>query len=523
MTCDLEVDVNGEETFFVSKEILSSFSNRIKSLFTTLPTVEPVTFPLKVILHEFPGGAEAFELFVQYCYSFGNFQMTPCNILPLFCAGSFMETSETNLANFREYLESIQTWSWFDLVTGLKQCQEIFPLSETLGLFEKVAGAILEKVAFSNDTTPMDASPDSSMNRFSCDTKSTISTKNGANSRNWWFEDLLFLKPKFLERVVRIMVLHKFDHGITARFLFYYVKSGLSCFTIEEKKLAIEATIGLLDSLNRESLSCRGLFGILSVSAPLKINITHRDKLEAMIGCKIYQATLDNLLIPAPIGSGSLYDVNLVLRFLGYFSKSIMCEVIPRLKKVGSLMDLYLAEVTPDPALKPAKFAELTSALPPLARDCHDSLYRAIDIFFQVHSRLTEEEKTKICCSISYEKLTSDCCKQLTKNPKFPPRTAIRALASQHSMLKTLLHEPNSQPLNSISSNYDEDQVILYAKRVDLTMENENLKAVLEGMHWRVMELEKICGKLKGQMANMKNTRKHSSIVCRSSLPRLCS
>ncbi|KAF3320892.1 BTB/POZ domain-containing protein [Carex littledalei] len=521
MACDLEVDVNGEETFFVSKEILSFFSGRTKNLFNTLsPAVKPVTFPLKVILHEFPGGAEAFELFAQYCYSFGNLQITPCNILPLLCAAIFMEVNEPNLVKFTE---TIQTWSWFDLVAGLKQCQELFPLSEKLGLFEKVTGALLEKVAFSNDTSPMDASPDSSMCRFSCDTKSTISTKTGTNSRNWWFEDLGFLKPEILEKVVKIMVSQKLDHGAIARFLFYYLKSGLSSFTTEEKKYATEATIGLLDSLNRESVSCRGLFGILRISVPLKINLSHRDKLEAMIGYKLDQATLDNLLIPAPVGSGSLYDVNTVLRFLGYFSKSIMCEVLPRLKKVGSLMDLYLAEVAPDPALKPAKFAELTSALPPLARDCHDSLYRAIDIFFQVHTRLTEEEKTKICSVIIYEKLTSEFCKQLTKNPKFPPRTAIRALASQHSMLRSLLHESNAQPLKSISRNYDDDQVILYAKRVDLTMENENLKAVLEGMHWRVMELEKICGKLKGQMTNMKSSRKHSSIVCRSSLPRLCS
>lgn len=358
------------------------------NLFNTLPSVKPVTFPLKVILHEFPGGAEAFELFAQYCYSFGDLQLTPCNTLPLLCAATFMEVNEPNLVKFNEYLESIQTWSWFDLVAGLKQCQELFPLSEKLGLFEKVTGAVLEKVAFSIDTSPLDASPDSSMCRFSCDTKSTISTKNSANSRNWWFEDLVFLKPEILERVVKIMVSQKFDHGAIARFLFYYLKSGLSSSTTEEKKYATETTIGLLDSLNRESVSCRGLFGILRISAPLKINLSHRDKLEAMIGYKLDQATLDNLLIPSPVGSDSLYDVNLVLRFLGYFSKSIMCEVIPRLKKVGSLMDLYLAEIAPDPVLKPTKFAELTLALPPLARDCHDCLYRAIDIYFQVLSYL---------------------------------------------------------------------------------------------------------------------------------------
>ncbi|KAJ3670336.1 hypothetical protein LUZ60_010660 [Juncus effusus] len=519
---DLEIDVNGEEIFFVNKEILSSFSNRLKDLFKNQVILKPLKFPLKVILHEFPGGSETFELFTRFCYSNGNLQITPCNTIPIYCASNFMEITQQNLVKITEKsLESIQSWS--DLVNGLKQCQELLPLSEKLGLFEKIMGAILEKINISSDTSPLDASPESSMFRFSCDTKSTISTKYGTNSRNWWFEDFSFLNPELLEKLVKLMVSQKFDHGLIARFLFYHLKSRISISRIEEKNQEIETTIGLLDSLDRDLISCKGLFGILRISCPLKIKDSCKNKLEAMIGCKIDQATLDNLLIPAPNGSGSLYDVNLVLRFLGYFLKSMMCEIIPRLKKIGDLMDLYLAEVAPDPTLKPANFTDLTLALPTLARDCHDSLYRAIDIYFQVHTCLTEEEKTKICSAISYEKLTSDCCKQLTKNPKFPARTAIQALASQHSMLKNLLHESNSNHLKPISHNFEEEQVILYAKRVDLTMENENLKALLEGMHWRVMELEKICGKLKGQMANIKGSKKHSSSVCKSSLPRLCS
>jgi len=51
---------------------------------------------------------------------------------------------------------------------------------------------------------------------------------------------------------------------------------------------------------------------------------------------------------------------------------------------VGRLIDLYLAEVAPDPSLRPAKFLELATALPAPARDCHDALYRAIDVYFQV-------------------------------------------------------------------------------------------------------------------------------------------
>jgi hypothetical protein len=109
-----------------------------------------------------------------------------------------------------------------------------------------------------------------------------------------------------------------------------------------------------------------------------------------MIGAKLDHATLDNLLVPAPPGTtSSLYDVTLVLRFLDAFLHHAAATgargETPRLKKVGKLVDLYLAEVAPDPSLRPAMFVELATALPAAARDCHDALYRAIDVYFQVN------------------------------------------------------------------------------------------------------------------------------------------
>jgi hypothetical protein len=61
-------------------------------------------------------------------------------------------------------------------------------------------------------------------------------------------------------------------------------------------------------------------------------------------------------------------------------------EPAARLKKVGGLVDLYLAEVGPDPSLRPDKLVQLATALPAAARDSHDAMYRAIDVYFQVQS-----------------------------------------------------------------------------------------------------------------------------------------
>jgi hypothetical protein len=96
------------------------------------------------------------------------------------------------------------------------------------------------------------------------------------------------------------------------------------------------------------------------------------------------QAALDNLLTPLH-GTNYLYDVNLVLRFLKAFLRRGICQAFAmQLRKVSSLMDSYIAEVAPDPRLKPLKFRAIAMALPDSARDSYDGLYRAVDMYLEV-------------------------------------------------------------------------------------------------------------------------------------------
>lgn len=104
-----------------------------------------------------------------------------------------------------------------------------------------------------------------------------------------------------------------------------------------------------------------------------------------MIGSRLDEATLDNLLVPSQPGLNYLYDVNLILRFL----KSFLSEGVAKLSKdriirVAQLLDLYLAEVAPDPRLKPSKFIALATALPDSFRDSYDEMYHAMDMYLEV-------------------------------------------------------------------------------------------------------------------------------------------
>ncbi|KAJ6802964.1 BTB/POZ domain-containing protein-like [Iris pallida] len=372
---------------------------------------------------------------------------------------------------------------------------------------------------------PGSSSPDSSGLRFSFDTRSTTSAKiNGHHHRTWWFEDLARFGPDMIEKGARIMVLRKLDHVTISRFLFYYLKAGLANAGPEERRRATETVVGLLCSLDRGSVSCRSLFWILRVSSSQNLSKCCRSRLESMIGVRIDEVTLDSLLVPAQPGTGSLYDVDLVTRFLRSFLGGGGREVVPRLRKVGSLMDLYLPEVAPDSGLKPGKFAALATALPDAARDSHDEMYRAIDMYLEVHGRLSEEEKMKICRAINYEKLSVESCRHLAQNRKFPSRTAIQALVSQQSKLRSLLKEGNSLRSSGCREGRADrgEQMVLYAKKADLSGENEKLRANLRGMQWRVTELEKVCRSMQSQMSRV-TKRKVASHGGSRSLPKLCS
>lgn len=542
LCCDLEVDVNGEETFLLDKNIISSFSGRLRNLFGKS---NPSTRNYKVIFNDFPGGAESFELMARFCYNNGTTEITPFNVSFLHCAAHFMEMNKSNsggqnlIEQTEKSLEDISYWTWSELLVALKQCQESLAVASSSGILQKCMDSLVGRQVFTFEANscPSTSSPDSSGFRLSSDTRSTESLKTGFSRVNWWFEDLIFLNPNLIEMLIKSMVSRKLDHSIISRFLFYYHKSKYVTVTSEDKSKITETVIDMLYLLDWSFVPCKNLFGILRAAQSSNIDKCCRIKLESMIGSQMDQATLDNLLVPSPSGMNYLYDVNLVLRFLKSFLHGGGISQVSsiRLRRVARLMDMYLAEVAPDPCLKPLKFLALATALPESARESDDGIYHAVDMFLEVHAGLSEEEKSKICDALNYKKLSAETYFHLSQNPKFPPKTAAQALTTQQCKLKSLLQDiPPSSPLTDspcsfteigLKGNKDEliDQIVLYAgKPMNLFTDNEKLKSHLQGMQWRVIELEKICKKMQTQMAKIMKSKSTSHGNTRS-LPKLCS
>ncbi|KAH7843428.1 hypothetical protein Vadar_016521 [Vaccinium darrowii] len=463
VSCDLEVDVNGEEVFILDKKTICSYSGRLSKLFHKSTTD---TQSLKVVFHDFPGGAESFELVTRFCYNSGKFQINPLNLTLIHCAAHFMEMNKTasGALNLLEQTE--------------KSLEEIRYLDSLVGRLS---------LASERSPCPSTSSPDS------FDTRSYESLKSNSFRATWWFEDLVALNHYLIEMVTQSMVSWKFDHATISRFLFYYLKSRFMSATSDEKHEIVETVVNMLYLLDWSTISCKSLFGILRVALSLNISKLCRDKLQSLIGSQMDQATLDNLLVPPPVGVSYLYDVNLVLSFAKSFAGQGLCRVpLVRLKKVASLMDLYIAEVAPDPCLKPSKFLHLVTALPDHARDTYDAIYRAMDMYLQVHTALSEEEKVNVCCGLNYEKLSSEVYKHLSQNKKFPSNSAVQVLISQQCKLKSIRGGTDG-PKPFIDSlckfvdidserkkDGDSEQIVLYAGKLDLPAENEKLRENLQ-------------------------------------------
>ncbi|OIW05926.1 hypothetical protein TanjilG_07202 [Lupinus angustifolius] len=538
--CNLEVDVNGEETFMVDKTIIAQYSGKFAKLFGKSSGARG---KLKVIFNDFPGGAKGFEHMLRFCYNNGTTDLTPSNLLLSRCAAEFMEMKESvaGVSNLLEQteksLQEINFWTWSGLLIALKQCQNLSLAANSSIMLEKCFDTLVGRLVLASETSPCPStcSTDSSGIRFSCDSKSTESIKTNSARLTWWFEDLLFLSPLLVAMLVKSMVFHKLDHVVISRFLLYYQKAKFSNAATDEKCKIIEMVIDMHYNMDHNYVSCKTLFGILRVTLSLNISKCSRKKLENMIGSHLDQATLDNLLVPSPHGISYLYDVNLVLRLLKAFLRRGTGVVAPvQMRKVATLVDVYIAEIAPDPYLKASKFLAIATVLPDSARDSYDELYHAVNMYLEVHDHLSQEERVKICCGLNYEKLSSQACLHLSQNSKFPSKSAVQALISKQSKLNNLLRTtPSTTPFNNSPCGSSgtaqrgkkdkiSEQVVLYDGNIDLSVDNEKLRVHLQGMQCRVTELEKICLKMQSQMAKITKSKVSGCSNARS-LPKLCS
>ncbi|XP_017970194.1 PREDICTED: BTB/POZ domain-containing protein At3g19850 [Theobroma cacao] len=531
----LQIHINDEHAFFVNEDILSAYSGRLKKIIKKQKRRTQIENSV-IELNDFPGGPDGFEQVSRFCYCNGRVEITVSNVSLLYCCAFFLgmteKTSTNNLLRQTErFLEGMFYWSWNDILVSLRSCESFFSYADSYGLIQKHIFALLAKIAQNSDTNFITSSSSSSPSpetsyglRFSSASKATPQSTSPCNksSKAWWFDDLAKLSPKVVEKIIKNLGAYgNQNNSLTlTRFLLHYLKSrpqGSPKSKSEYSGLADTAVQGVI-LVGKTKFSCRKLFWVLRVVSAFSLSKDYRVGLERLIGENLDEATVDDLLVSGH--NKGVYDVNLVIRLVRVFVNGEGVS-LQKMKKLGRLIDEYLREISPDPNLNISKFLGVAESLPDSARDCFDGIYRAIDIYLQSHPSLCFEERSRLCRCLNYEKLTFEASKDLAKNPRIPPNVAVQALRSQQSKV------PQNEFVHESPSKSNCSKIILFNDSIESSEESssqgtEDMKLNLQKMQWRVVELEKACREMKGQMLRL--VRPNTAITpCYSrTLPRYC-
>ncbi|XP_051220093.1 BTB/POZ domain-containing protein At1g50280 [Lolium perenne] len=536
---DLKVHVNGHHTLLLHQSVVCAFSGRLRAMVAQekkrIKTASRgagggAEASMAIELAGFPGGAEGLELVVRFCYDSGRLPPLRPTELPLVhCAASFLDmTEEVRAGNLLVQAEAFVDdglchWTWADLLAAVKSCDSPF----SSGLLDKLLSALFSRIAVgaetltrSSSSTCSSSSPDRAGGRPSSAARTPESMKPSClvGGREWWFDDVASLSPATVEKAMRVIGCYGAENkNLTlTRFLLHYLRRAATLRKVDDQGclsgLADTAVHGVELGGGAAAFSCRGLFWALRVASAAGMSRECRRKLERLVGKILDQATLDDILVSGD--GGGVYDVSLVIRLVRVFVSSVKEEkeaTSPsplssssreRMRKVGRLVDKYLAEISPDHGLGVSRFLAVAQSLPDSARDCYDGVYRALDIYLESHAALTVEERGTLCRCLNYGKLTLEACKDLAKNRRIPAGIAVQALSSQRVPKLPNPLSPSQTP-----------------RRVVVDEEKEALRVDLHKMQGRVVELETAC---KEMMGHVKVSRTAAKSFGGRGLPWMC-
>ncbi|KAF8081636.1 hypothetical protein N665_0873s0009 [Sinapis alba] len=549
LLCDLQINLDQEFTYFVNQDLMSEYSGFLRKLIKQSNKKKKNHKNGRIIIEvqDFPGGPDGFDLVSRFCYSNGGgISIDVSNVSILYCSSLFLEMTEilcsSNLSlQTEKFLEGMFYWSWNDIVSCLKSCEQVFLHADSYGLVDKLVFGVLAKIAQNSDMSQVFASSSTSSSASASsmsdsDKRSTSRSFSCKTSNEWWFDDMSSLGPKIIEKLIKNLGAFDQDNDslVLTRFLLHYLKTKVHNKPnnkLEYSSLANTAVQGVIFAA-KTAFSCRKIFWVLRVLSGFSISKESRTGLERVIGEMLDQATLDDLLIPTGgKRDKGFYDVDLVVRLLKVFVRNCSTEEEEedeslRIRRMGKLIDEYLREISPDQNLKVSKFLEVAESLPDSARDWFDGLFRAIDIYLESHPNLSSEDRTKLCRCLNYKKLTLETCKQLAKNPKIPPNIAVQALKSQQLSNETLPHSREDKiKLNKTRNSrkyVKEKPILVRLKGFEISDKlvdgfEDDIRMNLEKRHWNS---ETVCKEKKSEVVSrlVRHGHTHSS----SNFPRLC-
>lgn len=465
LATDVVVNV-GDVKFYLHKFPLLSKSARLQQL-VSMTNGENSD---EIVIHDIPGGPAAFEICAKFCYGM-TVTLNAYNVVAARCAAEYMEMYETvdkgNLIyKIEVFLNSSIFRSWKDSIIVLQTTKSLLPWSEELKLASHCLDSIASKVSI--DISKVEWSY--TYNRKKLPSENGNDPQwNGVRKpqmvpKDWWVEDLCELQIDLYKWVITTIK----TKGITSadvigESLKAYVMRrfpGLSKGIIQggdvtKSRLLIDTIISLLP-VNEGSVPCSFLLKLFQASIMLDCEEMGRRELMRNIGWQLEEATVADLLIRAPAGETTIYNIDVVRDIVEEFVKQEQSALpdspeeneyqeikVPRFisnaskLKVAKLVDGYLAEVGRDPNLPLSKFVNLADMVSGFSRSTHDGLYRAIDMYLKEHPGISKSDRKRICKLMDCKKLSADACMHAVQNERLPLRVVVQVLFFEHMRATT--------------------------------------------------------------------------------------
>ncbi|OMO56494.1 hypothetical protein CCACVL1_26505 [Corchorus capsularis] len=453
LATDIVINV-GDVKFYLHKFPLLSKSARLQKLVAT--SNDDSNDELHI--QDIPGGPAAFEICAKFCYGM-TVTLNAYNVVAARCAAEYLEMYETvekgNLIyKIDVFLTSSIFRSWKDSIIVLQTTRSLLPWSEELKVVSHCLDSIASKACI--ETSKVEWSY--TYNRKKLPSENGNSPQwNGVRKpqmvpKDWWVEDLCELHIDLYKRVITtIKTKGKVSGDVIGEALNAYALRKLPGFSkgmlqnndLIKYRSLVETIVWLLPT-EKGAVSCSFLLRLLRAAILLDCGEIGRNELMRRIGQQLPEATVTDLLIRAPAGEATVYDVdmvhNLVEEFVTHSSQTDPIEnefMESRSPKFGQdaskvlvakLVDGYLAEIARDPNLPLSKFVNLAELVASFSRASHDGLYRAIDMYLKEHPGISKSERKRICKLMDCRKLSAEACMHAVQNERLPLRVVVQVL-----------------------------------------------------------------------------------------------
>ncbi|KAJ0446368.1 putative SKP1/BTB/POZ domain superfamily, NPH3 domain, NPH3/RPT2-like family protein [Helianthus annuus] len=425
-------------------------------------------------LADFPGGCDAFELCIKFCYRI-TITLSAYNIVAARCAARYLQMTEDvekgNLVNKLEaFFNSCILNGWKDCIVTLHTTKPFQLWSDELGITSRCIESLVSKVL----SNPLKVSVSHKRTNKKGEIEEVHTTKR------WWGEDLSELRIDLYWRTMAALKSgRKVPPTLIGDALKIYTSKWLPKFSKNlnngsslnsesdpsrsNSRMLLESIITLLP-IESNAVSCSFLLKLLKAVNILQASSSSKLELARKVALQLDEAKVSDLMIPfVSNDSATTYDLDIVLNILEQFmlqsqsqsqqtsSKKPLqscddgvCElegcksssaaaVNGAMVKVAKLVDGFLQEIARDVNVPLSKFIAFTEAVPELARLNHDDLYKAIDIYLKSHPELNKRERKDLCRTLDCKKLSLEACMHAAQNEQLPLRVVVQVLFSEQA------------------------------------------------------------------------------------------